>query len=211
MPDAPPPLSPPGSPVLTRIPPNTTLVRIHASRFEGRQFNPTVPTQISGGRFDSIVPEEPYLYAGFNLEVAVCEVLLRDIPALHHARRIPRAAIRGRSITYLKTTEEMFLVSLIGVGLSAIGQDPWLTSCDAHSYPMTRHWGYQIRRWAPDASGFIWRSRRNQEHFSCILYETACPPNLLRITTGFPADYGRGQDLIEAILNKHYVTLGSAI
>jgi hypothetical protein len=211
MPSYTPPASPPAVPETFRIPIGTRLVRIHLRQYGGTTFNPTVPAnQFAGGRFDSIRAGNPFLYAGLDIEAAVCEVLLRDVPAAPAPRRIPLAKLDRRQVSFLKTVQPLDVVKLMGTGLSAIGQDPWITSCEANEYHRTRAWADAIRGWMPQAPGLVWRSRRNQEHMSCVLYAPTCPATALRVTTGFPADTGRGRSLIEAVLNRHYITLGAA-
>ncbi|MCY4135178.1 MAG: RES domain-containing protein [bacterium] len=60
-----------------------TLTRIHSSLFGAGEFNPTVASSpFGGGRFDSTPGDEyGYLYASEDDATAVCETLLRDLPA----------------------------------------------------------------------------------------------------------------------------------
>lgn len=54
-----------------------------------------------------------------------------------------------------------FSLSAGAAGAPQIGQDDWLTRCDEDGYPCCREWASAIRRWAPDAEGLTWLSKRD--------------------------------------------------
>ena len=158
------------------LPVGTFLARVHSSAFGGAEFNP-IPSSVlwEGGRFDA-TSEDPYgfLYAGESDSIAVAEAILRDVP-LHDrgARIIPRAAVKRRLLSRIRTTDGLRLVKLHGPGLSAVGH-AHLTSAESRDYPFTRAWGSAIRQWVPDAQGFQWRSRRNDDGFSYVFFGDRC-------------------------------------
>ena len=145
----------------------TRLTRIHSAQFAVTKFNPTVArSELQGGRFDATPDDEyPYLYAAEDDATAVSEALLRDLLIDERgARLLPRVALSGRRIGWLRATVDLELVNLrSGEGLAAIGQDTWLTTAPAAEYGMTRRWASGIRRWAPWAGGLTWRSHREPE------------------------------------------------
>lgn len=208
MPHYAPPKAPPGDPQIVTVARGTLLYRIHDVRYDSTAFNPTVPAgRFSGGRFDSIRPDEPFLYVSASVEAAVCEVLLRQVPTSATLRRVPRAGLRGKRLATLRAKADLQAVSLRGAGLSALGQDAWLTSCEAHEYESTRRWSDAIRGWAPDADGFEWRSRRNQELMSYIFFETSCGPDAFEEVAGFELWGAAGLATVREVLEKHYFTI----
>ncbi|MDE0116747.1 MAG: RES family NAD+ phosphorylase [bacterium] len=157
----------------------TTLTRIHGSLFGAGEFNPTVASSpFGGGRFDS-TPGDEYgcLYASEDDATAVCETLLRDLPADDYGSRIlPDTRLRGLRMSRLRTTYHLELVALrTGKDLAAIGQDTWLTAAPASKYAATRQWATAIRTWSPWAAGLTWRSHREPEGFAYVFFGDRCP------------------------------------
>lgn len=174
----------------------------------GNVFNPTpAASPFKGGRFDHTSTGEGFLYAGETLEVAVAEILLRGLPPQPAPRIIPARSVQGRSISELRTLADLNLVALRGKGLSQLGQDAWLTSCDEYDYTLTREWATAIRRWVPTANGFVWRSRRYQEELAYVFYERRTDPAVFDVMPPRPADSGTGLDEIESILQEHLAVL----
>jgi hypothetical protein len=208
-----PPTNCPGTPELETLRAGTVVVRIHRITvkeevLDGNTFNTTPATNPqSGGRFDHTSVGEGFLYAGESLEVAVAEVLLRDLPATPAPRIVPLRNIKGRAISRLRVERDISLVSLRGKGLSQLGQDPWLTSCDAVDYPTTRAWAAAIRSWVPAAGGFAWRSRRYQEALAYVLYKTRVAQTDLAVVDTRSADVGSGLADIQKILADHLAVL----
>lgn len=208
MPNYAPPEDPPRRPHIEIVVAGTALYRIHGIKYGSTDFNPVVPRgRFDGGRFDSTRVVSPFLYASESVEAAVCEVLLRQVPANASLRRIPRAALRDKRLATLRTRRALSVVDLRGAGLSALGQDAWLTSCESAEYEMTRQWSDAILRWATEADGLIWRSRRNQELMSYIFYESRCGTDALSETDGVGLSDAAGLEQVRAVLQKHYFTL----
>jgi hypothetical protein len=192
---------------------------VHSDRFAFAEFNPTVaPSALRGGRFDA-THEDPYafLYAAEDDATAISEVLLRDLPIDERgARLLPRVALKGRRLSWLATTTNLPLVSLrSGEDLAAIGQDTWLTNCTAAEYQLTRRWSAAIRRWAPWAAGFTWRSHREPAGFAYIFFADRCPPECfaehvegLPVPAGDQAlDRGASRHYLAELLARYRVTL----
>ncbi|MBI5478184.1 MAG: RES family NAD+ phosphorylase [Deltaproteobacteria bacterium] len=204
-----PPGACPGTPVCETLGMGTSVIRIHLNAYAANEFNPTPATSpVKGGRFDHTSPGEAFLYAGETLETAVAEALLRDLPPQPAPRVIPFAQVQGRSVSRLRTRRNLELLSLHGRGLSQLGQDSWLTSCDACDYPITRRWATAIRRWAPGAAGFVWRSRRLQDELAYVFYSTRVGPKGFEVKATRRADQGAGLDEIRQILAAHLAVLG---
>lgn len=171
------------------------LTRVHSTAFGVTQFNPTLAlNDLQGGRFDG-TPEDEYafLYAAENDATAVSEALLRDLSADEYgARLLPRVRLSRLSISWLRATADLELVSLrAGQDLAAVGQDAWLTASPAAEYASTRRWASAIRRWAPWACGLTWRSYREPEGFAYIFFDDRCPGDCFEeVTDGLPVPPG---------------------
>lgn len=178
MPNRPPPGSYGGTPRRFRLAADTRLSRIHGGRFGATSFNPTpADPHGGGGRFDS-TEDDPYgfLYAAEDDFCAVSESLLRDRPLSETgAQLLPRQALAGRKISWIAPNRDLTLVSLkSGRDLAAVGQDSWLTKCESKDQGFTRRWGHALRRWAPWAEGFAWRSRREEDSLAFVFFEDRC-------------------------------------
>ncbi|MFE9632009.1 RES family NAD+ phosphorylase [Streptomyces sp. NPDC006463] len=160
-------------PNLEVIPAGTELWRVHQSKYRPVQFNPRLADiHLKGGRFEGTVLD-PYrsLYVADSALTAVAESLLRSVPFLPTGKRkIPYAFVHGRTLSVLRTTRELTLVSLIEEkDLAAVHQTADLLD-DERSYPMARRWTSEIRAQAPEAMGLVWQSRRNRPKHSMVLF-----------------------------------------
>jgi hypothetical protein len=197
----PPPTSYTGSPNLTTLVAGTTLSRVHETLYASVEYNPHASDVLwGGGRFDS-TERDPYafLYVGETDDVAVAEALLRDVDADDHGSRfLAKKYWRGRCVSRVVTTQDIQLISLrTGKDLGAIGQDTWLTTCNAQDYPFTRDWARWLREQAVEAAGIVWYSKREPGQESFVLFEDRCPAGLLDEVSGplvgdcvFEADAG---------------------
>lgn len=172
----------------TTLAAGTILSRVHQTRFGACDFNPHGSEVLwGGGRFDS-TPDDPYafLYAGETDDVAVAEALLRDIDADDHGSRfLSKKYWRGRALSRVRTTADVKLISLrSGKDLGAIGQDTWLTTCNAGEYPFTRAWAHWLRSQTSDSAGLVWYAKREPGQQSFILFKDRCPTNLLEDAPG---------------------------
>ncbi len=194
-PNQPPPAEYEGTPHKFLLPAGTTLTRIHSTSFGVTQFNPTVArSDLLGGRFDATPGNEyAFLYAAEGDATAISEALLRDLPIDEYgARLLPRARLSRLSISWLRTTLDLELVSLrSGRDLAAVGQDTWLTASPAAEYVMTRRWASAVRGWAPRAGGLTWRSHREPEGFAYVFFDDRCPEGCFEeVTDGLPVPPG---------------------
>ncbi|MEU9948611.1 MULTISPECIES: RES family NAD+ phosphorylase [Streptomyces] len=159
-------------PNLEVIPAGTELWRVHKSKYRPTQFNPTLADlHFRGGRFEGTVLD-PYrsLYVADSALTAVAESVLRSVPWTGQRRKILYAAVDGRSLSVLRTTRELTLVSLIEEkDLAAVHRTASLLD-DESSYPTARRWTSEIRAQAPGAMGMVWQSRRNRPKHSMLLF-----------------------------------------
>lgn len=218
-PNQPPPTRYAGRPSRLLLPAGTTLTRVHSTAFSVTQFNPTLALDdLQGGRFDA-TREDGYafLYAAADDATAVSEALLRDLPADEYgARLLPRARLSQLSISWLRATTDLELVSLrSGRDLAAVGQDAWLTASPAADYANTRRWASAIRGWAPWACGLTWRSYREPEGFAYMFFADRCPEGCFEeVVVGLPVppgdqslEAGAARLYVEGLLASYRVAL----
>jgi hypothetical protein len=166
------------------------MFRVHQTHFDADGFNP-VPSHryYGGGRFDSTGDDlYPFMYLGEKVETAVSETLLRDLPVEDTGVRVlPRARVRGRRISAVKTNVDITLVDMTtSVALAAVAQDGWLTWTEPRDYAQTRHWGHWIREKVPNAQGYIWPSRREPPTSAFVLFGDRFPANPVEVLPKHP-------------------------
>jgi hypothetical protein len=197
----------------------TRLCRIHDCKLGPTRCNPHLAPRSGpgGGRFDG-TGEDPYafLYAAGDEGTAVAERLLRDAAWDERgARHLPRAAIRGRCVSWIEPARDLELVALrSGRDLAAVAQDEWLITTPASDYASTRRWGHALRRWAPWAGGFVWRSRPEPGGEAFVFFEDRVGDEPFRICADAPLaqgenrlDDGIGELLLRRILEEYRVVL----
>ncbi|MDI9919002.1 RES family NAD+ phosphorylase, partial [Rhodococcus sp. IEGM 1379] len=120
----------------------TRVWRVHSTRRSTLAPNPTAqPDELSGDRFDSLDGVFAYLYIADSPGGAIAETICRDLPLDPTvARIVPASAVTGRTLTALRVTRTLTVAALHGPRLSAVGQDLWLTKCEARHYVTTRRW-----------------------------------------------------------------------
>ena len=184
------------------------LWRIHSDDFAAGSFNRTVPGPHRGGRFDSYDGSYAYLYAGADTTAAVAETLLRDRPPSGHTFRIPAARLYAIRLSSLVVRHDLTLVRLHGSGLSAIGQDAWLTSCGADEYGRTRQWAAALRAWAPWAQGLEWRARHDDDRLAYVFFEDRCSDAGFGVATTYACDRpGLGFHLVRRAAARHHAVV----
>lgn len=208
-----------GTPAMTRLPASTVLYRVHLAAYPAHAFNPMPAHRYyGGGRFDATDDDRyPYLYAGESLEVAITEMLLRDLPCdATGTRHLPLSAIKGRRISTVITNTDLDLVSLrTAADLGAVGQDAWLTTCEPASYAQSRYWAHWIRERAPTAAGLVWMSHREPTQEAVVFFGDRTPSTAITTTTtpalppGTEAQFDtpRGRRALKRLLATYNVVL----
>jgi hypothetical protein len=182
MPNIEPPDVPPRLPATYELPAKSLLYRLYRHKYGALAFNPTTQANpYRGGRFDSADGSYSYLYAASSIRAAVAETLLRHASVGSTKGRIlPESAVRDLAVVRIRTTRVLSLVDLTGAHLHNIGQhDGWLTSCESHYYPQTRHWAVALRGWSESAVGFRWRPRHDNNEFAFVLFGDRTPADSL--------------------------------
>lgn len=178
MPNRPPPTAYDGRPNRCVLKAGARLTRVHDACFGATSFNPTLADpHWGGGRFDATGDDSHgFLYAGGDDLCAIAEALLRDLPlTMSGSLLLPLKALQGRKLSWIAPSADLVLVRLLsGRDLAAVSQDSWLTKCEAREYAFTRRWGHEIRKWAPWAQGFVWRSRREEASQAYVFFGDRC-------------------------------------
>ncbi|WP_406279698.1 RES family NAD+ phosphorylase [Embleya sp. NBC_00896] len=215
MPNSRPPDALPGTPTKVSIPAGTMLFRVHRSEWPAGSFNPhPAHCLYDGGRFDATRCDTyPFLYAGRTAASAVCESLLRAIPfdPGGGTRLLPRAAIRHRRLSFLRSTADLDVVSLVrGSDLASVAQDAWLVQAEPSEYAFTRHWGHWIREHtAPWAQGMVWPSKREPADHVVILFGDRCDPAALTEIAEPPVDFDTpdGEAWLNTMLEPYHARI----
>lgn len=194
----------------------TVVWRVHSSRRSAHALNPTAqPDEFAGGRFDSLDGSYAYLYLADSPEGAIAETICRDLPLEPSVPRIvPASAVSGRTLTSLIVTESLTTAALHGPHLAAVGQDLWLTKCEARHYVITRRWAHAIRAADLELDGFAYRPRHNEDTMAWVLTthpSTTLHPALTLNTAiePVPLHDGPGRDLAARIIAEHSAVLSS--
>lgn len=212
MPPIEPPDACPGTPRIEELRPGSVLWRVHTSAREPHAMNPTAQASAeAGGRFDCLAGDYAYLYAADSPEAAIAETICRDLRLGDGLPRlIPRARVRGRLLSALRVTDPQQLVVVHCAGLTHLGQDIWLTKSAAVDYLLTRRWAAAIRRWVPDADGFVYRCRHDEDLRAWMLTTdptVATHPALIPVGEPLPLDLPQGRALLRRILANYNAAL----
>lgn len=171
-----------------------------------KRADPT--THGAEGRFDCQAGEFGYLYLGETKKSAIAEAFLRG-PVVKDpaARFMRRARADARMLSRVEFTTDLPLVDLRGAaGLGRIGQDAWLSACDEPDYTITQTWATAIRRWAPDAAGLVWMSKRDNIHLATILFADRMSPGAIAGRAVRALDDPLGMTLLAKVLAEFNVS-----
>src|SRR5699024_8803829 len=107
---------------------------------------------------------------------------------------------------------DIAVAQLHGPHLSAIGQDLWLTKCDATHYVRTRRWAAAILA-ATDVSGLAYRCRHDEDRLAWMLTagpESHTHPDLTPVAgSSLALDRGRGRVIVNRVLAAHSAALAT--
>lgn len=118
----------------------------------------------------------PVLYAAYSAEAAVCEALLRDIPAT--GGTLMEADYMGSMMAGLRTHRDLNLAKFMGTGLRALGTTHQaLTSSDMRTYSKTVQWAQAAHRAGLD--GAAWMSNRCNDTVALVLFGDRVEPGAL--------------------------------
>ncbi len=174
----------PGSPRRYVLPADTVLWRVHRSGRPVDEFQqPRLVDGFGGNRFDGVGRDgHPFLYCSPEPGTAVAEHFLRDLDFSATATRIlPRRAVLGRTVSAVRTTEDLDLLSLVtGPDLAAVGQDGGLISARGSEFDLTRRWAAWSRDKAGWARGMVWQSSVDLPKPTVVLFGDACGPRVLK-------------------------------
>ncbi|MGW1894218.1 sigma-70 family RNA polymerase sigma factor [Streptomyces sp. NPDC002004] len=166
---------------------DTSLYRVHRTRFPSTAFNPRPADILLGGRFDG-TPEDPYpyLYAALTPHAAVADTLLRATEFTPEGSRlVPQAVVADRQLTKLQTTNSLALIDLTTAeALAAIGASSELVFSD--DLVRTRIWSSRLRQHNPWAQGILWPSRFRPGEHLVVLFGDRCGTRLLIEHTSWP-------------------------
>lgn len=109
----------------------------------------------------------PVLYAAYSAEAAVCETLLRDVPAV--GGTLIESDYINSMLVGIRVNRELNLAKFMGTGLGALGTTHQaLTSSDMRTYSQTVKWAEAAHRAGFD--GAAWMSNRCNDTAAVVLF-----------------------------------------
>lgn len=207
----------PDGPKFAVAPAGTVWWRIHGAASVPVSFRDTGAedkrrdpvTHGEEGRFDCQVGEYGYLYLGETKKSAIAEAFLRG-PVVKDpgARFMRRTRTVDQVLSRIELTADLPLIDLCGAaGLGRVGQDAWLSACDEPDYPITQQWASAIRRWAPDAAGLVWMSKRGNIHRAAVLFADRLSPTAIADRPVRALDDPLGLTMMSKVLSEFNVIL----
>jgi hypothetical protein len=160
--------------------------RIYPSAYGPDAYN---GTPNGDARFSPLVRADgsvvPTLYAGTDLEVALMEVVLRElaIGCAGEQFMLPNRKKEWRRVTQLDLTVPLQLADLSNLTLRAWGlQRTDAIDCEASHYEQTRRLGLWIYENAPAAQGIIWTSRQLDRGQAMVFFGDRIDPAAIQVT-----------------------------
>ncbi len=128
---------------------------------------------------------------------------------------MPASAVTGRTLTALTLTRTVTVAARHGPHLSAVGQDLWLTKCEARHYVTTRRWAQAIHAADPALGGLAYRPRHNEDTLAWVLTTDPAVTSHPALTVdssvaALSLDRGRGRDPVERVVADQSAILSSA-
>lgn len=131
------------------------LFRVHSKTRDGHEFNPGMGASTRFAFFGD--PAIPALYAAATEQAAISESLLHDVP-LKGGSLVP-STYHDKQMSQLRTTRDLKLASLKGLGLRKLGVKPeQVTATAAAHYDRTVLWAQAAH--AAGFDGLVYMSRQ---------------------------------------------------
>ena len=172
------------------------LHRVHSSKFEPDQFN---PSSMGDARFSPLVANDggvvATLYAGTTLDCALMETVFHDVPYAPGLKTLSKSShITGRVRSTIRSPRDLRLIDLSAIPLRKLGVSrSSLIDTDASEYPLTRQWALAFHEQNPEVEGLIWTSRQADperaivlfaDRLGTLLFEKVDPPESLILPDG---------------------------
>ena len=169
--------------------PAEPLWRVYSQSFGATGFN---GTDKGYARFSPLKRPDgsvvPILYAGTTLDVALMEIVLRDVPtpSVGFQLTLPEPGLEQRRVTELVLGGPLRMVDFSAIGLRRIGLDRAdVIDCDSSNYPATQalgawaHASTQVADPAESVHGIVWTSRHDDSGQAIVLFGDRIPKGAL--------------------------------
>ena len=177
------------------MPPGTELFHVHRQRYDALDFNPHSAPDDSW-RFSPLIDSSgarvSSWYGALASEGALYETVFRDIYSRRKAAIDRDVVLVGRMVSKVILKEPVRLLELYGDGLVTLRLKTSFTTSEPRSYPRSRRIAQALYDEYPEAQGFIWRSRINNDHFSVVVYGDRATRTFATVVENYPLDSGRG-------------------
>lgn len=195
------------------LPAGSMLWRCHETAYPADAFNQRLVHPRFGGNRFAGTTDDPYsyLYVTRDPTTALAEVFLRSVVFAppDGVRIVPLAQVRKYTLSQVRTTTDLTLVSLLTEeDLAAVFQTGWLLEAEAPefepekpdvpAYTCTRFWASEIRRQDETCKGLVWPSRRHRPREAMVLFGDRCPAASVTVSGSRVLDLARPDGLAEA-------------
>jgi len=168
--------------------PPEPLWRVYSQAFGAAGFNGTAKGY---ARFSPLKRADgtivPTMYAGTTLDVALMEIVLRDVPtpSVGFQLMLPERATEQRRVTELVLDRPLRMVDFSAIGLRRIGLDRAdVIDCDSSNYPATQTlgaWAHASTGATPATTvhGIVWTSRQDDSGQAAVFFGDRLPHGVL--------------------------------
>ena len=195
--------------------PTKPLWRVYSEGFGPTGFNDTPKGY---ARFSPLRRPDgslvPTLYAGTTLDVALMEIVLRDVPtpSAGFQLMLPERDRERRRVTELTVHETLRMVDFTAIGLRRLGLDrKTVIDCDSSNYEDTQAlgaWAYantQTRNPDETVHGIVWTSRQDDTGQAVVFFgDRLTPASIEAHSPGRSLHEGQ----VEAALTSLAIRLG---
>ena len=201
----------------------TKIFRISYRHFSGIALNPHHYADdpgfdpiLNGSRFSPFKAKNgkwvPSSYVGQSEQVAVGEVLLRNMPKMASYFSITLDQLSGLRMFELSLREDLNFVRLRGLGLRALGlRNVDVIGLPQPAYPETQAFAKAIYNHSlvkkESTAGMVWTSRQVDDGWAALVWSRNLPNQWADETSGWDLDANHNRSKIEEILSQANVAL----
>jgi RES domain-containing protein len=165
------------------------LYRVYRLPFGAAAFNPMdrgnarfSPLKVADSSSAAGTRIVPTMYAGTSIEVALMEMVLRDLPfpSAGHIVTFPSPSKEDRRATSLMVGSPLKLADFRALPLQRLGLTRTeVVDCNVSHYPNTRPLASWVYEKATTAQGIVWTSRQHGTGEAFIFFEDRIPPGTI--------------------------------
>lgn len=176
---------------------DTSLHRIHPSRFGPDAFNPGFGHARFSPFSGQTGSQVPTLYAADTLPGAMMESIFHDVSLIPAAKTYHQDKLKGQVMSELVTTQSLPLVDLSSVSLKKMGLErQQLIDTEAIHYPVTQQWAQVLHAQNPDVVGLSWISRQDDTCRAYMFFGDRVPTGAFHVRVASEPLFARGTPIM---------------